>query len=484
MLKISMFWSLPFGVILIIALLVGVSFSRDLAIIPALLLGLLLVTLLLALCLRHIQLGVFVFIFSLPFERIPSVHVGGATVRFSQVMLLVLVLALCLRALKSRRITFGTSPYFPIYLLFLVTLLLSFTAMHAYSRGATVLAFMVFTSLAMWVIPACINSKTTLEHSIRALFFVTIGISIFGLYQYFGDLAGLSSALTGLRELYTKAVFGFPRVQSTELEPLYLANFLLIPLSLAATFAIRQSTRFSGAILSAVLSLGGLVLILTLSRGGYLGLAASLLVIGITNAFWLLKPRVLMLGFITTVVLALALVGIVSFTALGQKSIDETVKHFTQIGQDASALQRVRTYDQALRAFDQAPFTGVGIGNFGPFVADYPTILPPDGWAIVNNAPLEILAETGVIGLFVALVFLIVLYARSVKAFFIARDPALRASMLGLTAALSGVLVQYQFFSTFYIMHIWVLCGLIIATQNIILKDHATRTVEYVTRNS
>ena len=268
-------------------------------------------------------------------------------------------------------------------------------------------------------------------------------------------------------------VFGFPRVQSTALEPLYLANFLLIPLSLAITLTIRRTEHFSWRLLSAVIGLGGLTLILTLSRGGYIGFIASLCVVALASLFKLLQPKI-MFGFAGLIsVLTIAVFGVINFSNIGQKSIDEVERHFVNISQDASALHRLGSFDYALTAYQSAPFTGVGIGNFGPFVADYPAVLPHDGWAIVNNAPLEILAETGVFGLFTALAFLLMLFTLSYKAIFIAKDSALKAIMLGLVAACVGVLVQYQFFSTFYIMHIWALFGLMIATQVVIFNQES-----------
>ncbi|EKD76247.1 MAG: hypothetical protein ACD_43C00176G0002 [uncultured bacterium] len=65
---------------------------------------------------------------------------------------------------------------------------------------------------------------------------------------------------------------------------------------------------------------------------------------------------------------------------------------------------------------------------------------------------------------------MLMLFARSIKAWLTAtKDPLLRAVLLGLTAALGGILVQYNTFSVLYITHIWFTIGLLITVQNIIL---------------
>ncbi len=455
----------------LLAILIGVSFARNLVTVPAMLLGLLLVVTLVTLELIDAKIGLMVFIFALPFERIPSLQVGGVTVRISQVILISLLISFMLRALQRRTFWLTLSPYAPAYLLFLIALLSSFWHMQAITRGLEVCVFMIFTSLTIWIIPALVQDKAAVDRVVRVLFITTFLVSLFGLYQFVGDIIGLPTALTGLRELYTKAVFGFPRIQATALEPLYLANFLMIPLSLALTYGLRRVSHYAWWFLAAVITVPGLVLILTLARGGYVGMAASLVVILLGSVFFVLRPTVILSTLFGSFLVIIAVAALLNFSNLGQKSIDEVQKHFTQIQADASTEQRLSTFDQAIEAFNQSPYTGVGIGNFGPWVAGYPTELPKDGWAIVNNGPLEILAETGMVGAVACILFLYLLLLRSMQALFAAKDPFLRATMLGLVAAIVGVLAQYQFFSTFYIMHIWVLFGLAIAVQNIIFAE-------------
>lgn len=417
--------------------------------------------------------GLLLFFFSIPFERIPSISIGGANLRISQALLISTIIAFIIRKLKSGSFVLRWSLYLGVYLLFILSLLLSFNHMVAISRGIMVFGFILFTSLTIWIIPAMLQTKEHLNWVVRVLFWVTIAISIFGIYQFIGDMIGLPMALTGLRDVYTKAVFGYPRVQSVMQEPLYLANFLIIPLSLAITLFIRKIQLFSINFYLSFITLAGLVFILTISRGGYLGLAVAVLIIVIGNLIALIKPHVIIGAMATIMILSIGLTLAVNFSDLGQKAVEETEKHFFNALDTASTLQRFGTFEQAGEAFDDQPITGIGIGNFGPWSTNYPNQLPVSGWPIVNNQILETLAETGVVGLGALLLFLLVLIVRSFGALFRAKDPTLRATMLALIAALSGVLVQYQFFSTLYIMHIWVLIALMIAVQNIIFTERS-----------
>lgn len=80
---------------------------------------------------------------------------------------------------------------------------------------------------------------------------------------------------------------------------------------------------------------------------------------------------------------------------------------------------------------------------------------------IVNNETLELLSETGVIGLAAFLLFLIVLFRENTDHHADDAEPIRTACI----AALLGMLAQYQTFSTLYIMHVWFTIGLLLASS-------------------
>ncbi len=140
------------------------------------------------------------------------------------------------------------------------------------------------------------------------------------------------------------------------------------------------------------------------------------------------------------------------------------------LNQGESIQGRLAAYDKALGAYYHNPVLGIGIGNYGPWAKGYPTVRPVTGWDIVNNEYIELLAETGLVGTIAFGLIIVVIFARALIAFKYALDPELRALLIGLSAALVGVLIQYNFMSTLYIIHVWVLIGLLVGVQNLILK--------------
>ncbi|MBI4022605.1 O-antigen ligase family protein [Candidatus Berkelbacteria bacterium] len=418
--------------------------------------------------------GLWLILFFLPFERIPSLDVGGITVRINFFLGAVTLVAWALLWLRERRRLAPNPIRLPAYLL-AGAILLSATLALEQSRAGLVIVFILFTASFELVVVNLLTTKDRLRTALTVLWASATVVGLFAIYQFVGDVAGLSPSLTGLRELYTKAIFGFPRVQAFSIEPLYLGNFLLLPISLVASTLFLQVPGWSRPWRWALLGLLLLILVLTLSRGAYLALAAAGLVILATLPHQTLTPRhilaLLAIGLV-------ALVGAAGFVSRGQgDALARFTSHATvsDFSFGESTQGRFATYETALRAWRTSPWLGIGIGNYGPFDKGYPAG-PVDDWPIVNNEYLELLAETGVIGLGAFLVLALVLLHRSVVAYRATRDPLLTAALVGVTAAFVGTLIQYNFFSTLYIIHVWVLVGLLVAVQNLILIRAADRS--------
>ncbi|MEK7632046.1 MAG: O-antigen ligase family protein [Patescibacteria group bacterium] len=420
--------------------------------------------------LRQPLWGALSIIFLLPFERIGSVTVGGTTIRPSQVVALVLLGAWLVRSAWRGKLSWRPMPLIWPLIIFVAVSALGLTHAENMSRGVMVFAFTVFTLLVGMLIPQVITTEHDARRALHVLSITTFLVTAFGLFQFLGDLAGLPPSLTGLRDLYTKAVLGFPRVQSTALEPLYFANFLLLPLSLL-TAQLFGKVRMSGALGIPLLLLAGVAFVLTVARGGYLGFVAALLVIFALSWRYVLHPGRILAFVGTGAVVGLLALQLLSGGTDGLSSRKFT-EHITNLFTGASYEERVATFETAKRAFAEQPYIGVGPGQFGPYASTNPNVTPKEGWKIVNNLPLELLAETGAIGFGAIAVAFLILFLRSMRALVAAPSPLLRALLVGGTAAIVGMLVQYQTFSILYIMHVWVAIGLLVAFQNIALKKN------------
>lgn len=455
------------------------------AIIPVLLVGLFLTYFIL----RRPELGWLLIVFFLPFERVPTISFAGVDLKINTILgfitLFAWILALMFNAKKyppARRLESSgdwragkvqpNALAIPLSI-FVIAMMLSLSQAVAFGRAIQVLIFILFTIALSILAVNMVYSKETLKKTLLVLFASSFLVGIFGLFQFGGDVVGLPASLTLLKQGYGSVVFGFPRVQAFSMEPLYLANYLLIPIGVGlALFFNRVDIPLKRWWLIILLALLLVIFVLTVSRGGYLGLVGTFLVIGI-----LLFRRVFTWKNVLIGVAIVAIVGYGVVFALSKgeaRAVGEFLGHVTLQdlvqGQGESVEGRLKTFRHALNAWRESPIFGQGIGNYGPWNLHYPNATPPKGWDIVNNEYIEIMAETGLVGLIAYSLLLIVLIFRTFSAYKYVHDPFLRAVLVGLLAALIGILIQYNFMSTLYIIHIWVAIGLLIAVQNIILK--------------
>lgn len=454
----------PFIVLLFGAsLVVGFGASRE----PLLALAGVAAVVLFAAFIRWPLWGMVLVTFLLPFERIGSVDMAGVTIRPSQVVALLLLVAWVVRRAFRGALRWQPVPILWPLLVFFAVQAVGLASAPNQPRAVAVFGFTTFTLAVGMLVPQIVRTERHVQYVLSGLVVTTLLVSAFGLFQFLGDLAGLPTSITGLRDLYTKAVLGFPRVQSTALEPLYFANFLILPLSLIAAIALAKVRTISFAGLP-LLALGGIVFVLTVARGGYAGLAVALLIILAASWRQVLHPgRLLGLGATAVVV------GVLAMQLLSSGTNGLSVRMFTTHVQNlfvgASYEERVQTFDVAGQALREHPWFGVGPGQYGPYASINPSHEPKDGWKIVNNLPLELLAENGSIGFLAMLTAWLILVFRSLRAIRRATTPFTRAFAVGALAAFIGTLVQYQTFSIIYIMHVWVGIGLLMVSQNLVL---------------
>lgn len=432
--------------------------------------------------------GVALMAFFLPFERIPSLDIGGFTFKINHFIGGLTFIFWILALMFSRR-KFAPNPLtVPLLLMFFFFFLSGLNTENSFRQLTVYISTLIMLILYLVTINGVI-SKHHLQLTFGLLFAGAGLMSLVGMYQFFGDVAGLPAAMTGLDPGYTKVVFGFPRIHAFSKEPLYFANYLFIPLGvgLALFFANQQAKvagkttildRLRGPWLLPLIILLFINFFLTLSRGAFIALVPFAIIFSLFYARRIFSWRNTILGFIIAALSGLAVFQILE--SVSYDAFDRFLEH-AQLNdvlvkkQGESGIGRLQTYGQALSAWNVSPATGIGLGNFGPYIRNYPLEKPGSGWQIVNNEYLELLAETGILGLASFVLILIVVFGRSIAAYRAAKDEYLKAALIGLTAALVGIVVQYNFFSTLYIIHIWVLIGLIVATQNLILRPQITQ---------
>lgn len=412
--------------------------------------------------------GVILIGFFLPFERIGSLDFGSITIRISQLLALIAMGSWFARGIIRKKLVVVRNPVFWSILIFVGLAALSLLNAPNFDRSLTVLLFTVFTIVVAVFLPNVLTSENRMKAMLKAIF-IGMGVTtVFGLFQFLGDLAGLPTSITGLRDLYTKNILGFPRIQSTALEPLYFANYLLLPISLLLTLQLKKLSPFSQKVTLILLLLAGLNFVLTVSRGGYIAAAISIVFIAVFTF-----RQFLTIKNITMISAVVVLVGLLTVQFLqAEQALDKFITHAQNVFSGASYNERVETYELAYRSVLEHPLLGIGMGSFGPYASYHPYAVPGQGFRIVNNEYLELATENGLLGLAAFVLIIAIVFIRSIKAYQVTTSPYMKAVLLGLCAALLGIMVQYNTFSILYIMHVWVTIGLLMAAQQLVLNRH------------
>lgn len=415
---------------------------------------------------RDLFWGLAALVFFLPFERIPTLELAGFTLKINHIVGGLLIVFFILDLLFNKRKLKPNPAAFPVTL-FATALILSLATTTAGIRSVVFLLLDLFVIMLFLIIPQLVDTKAKFMKLITVLLWSVGVVVVFGLYQFGADTIGLPKSFSGLDPGYSSDVFGFPRVQAFSREPLYLANYLLIPLGAMAGLMFAKAAR-PGLLPLALLTL--LTFILTLSRGAFVAAAVAAVFLVIVAFRKIVNFRTVFWG---TTAAILAVVGFNTiFNRLNPDLKERFLAHATvaDYRKGESTQGRLNAFTKAIDAFNDAPITGIGPGGYGMYVLNYPNEPPSGGWFIVNNQYLELLAETGIIGLTAFLFLVVVIISRSLVAYLKTNDSFAQSMVLGLTAVFIGTLVQYNFFSTVSIIHIWVLMGLIVAAQNLALN--------------
>lgn len=410
--------------------------------------------------------------FLLPYERIPSVDVFGVTLRLSFIVAGLLILRalylVVVKRTKNLELNFTTKTL-AAFLVWVV--LTGFFAINI-GRAAQVIVFIIFTAVTALAVTV-VYEKEYLEDIIKGLLISASIVALFGAYQYLGNLFGLPNWATGMRERYSWQVFGFPRIQSTALEPLYYCSYLLLPTSIVITRLLVKGKQWRiNALLLLVFATS---IFLTVSRGGIVALVGmSTFLVG---ASLLLSTTNLRRALGTIGIVAAAFIlSLLTITYLAKPPVDKQVtggkkgsaaytKQLQNTGLEGGGDERAKVRAQALAILEEDHTRyalGIGAGQFGPY-AQNNIKDPTGGWLVVNNLPIEILVELGAIGFGLFALFVLSLVSHTVRFL-----PGSKTTTSGVVAlAILGYLfaeaIQYQTFSTLYIMHIWFAIGLLMA---------------------
>jgi putative inorganic carbon (HCO3(-)) transporter len=229
---------------------------------------------------------------------------------------------------------------------------------------------------------------------ISAYLFTTLPVAIYGLRQYFFGATALATWVDATSELATAT-----RVYSFLGNPNLLAGYL-IPAVMFAGMAIFAWPRWVPKGLAALTAvINTLCLVLTLSRGGWVGfLLGGFVLLALTVHYWSLRFT----PFWRRWAMPLLLGGATAFVVLAVLSVSSLrVRVMSMfVGRaDSSNNFRINVWAAVLEMIRDRPILGIGPGN-DAFNAVYPIYQRPRYTALsAYSVFLEVLVEAGIVGL-------------------------------------------------------------------------------------
>jgi len=200
------------------------------------------------------------------------------------------------------------------------------------------------------------------------------------------------------------------------------AAYLSMMLAVAASLFFTPLQKFHKWLAAFAVGFGGIALVSTGSRGGWISLGIGLLVVSILawrHGRWSFKV------FIPAIALT-ALLALVGHQAITARVLDDD---------GGAAYSRIPLMKLAVRMIAENPLLGVGANNFAAVLNEFVAPEFEGEWlSTVHNEFLKVWSETGIIGL-VAFVVFLVATLRSAWACTRSRDPLIGALGYGLTAA-------------------------------------------------
>lgn len=300
--------------------------------------------------------------------------------------------------------------------------------------------FMIFYSAAV-----LFRDSKTVKLVLVSIIISTLILSMLGIYQYFFVKIPTATAWVDANQFPELTT----RVYATLENPNVLGEYLGLAIPLLVGFLWASGKFRQKVFLVMVLCILTACLILTFSRGAWLGLAVSAFIFALIK-----EPRLLVLFIILTIVAPMFLPSVV-------------MNRIASIGslQDSSNAYRITIWIAALRMIKDYWLTGVGLGltAFSRVYRDYMIAGAPAVHA--HNLYLEICLELGVLGLLA--LFWMVFRGFSQALTCIAGNNRASYIIAGITAAIVGHLFHglfdYVWYSPRIVMAFWMFLGMMSA---------------------
>lgn len=336
-------------------------------------------------------------------------------------------------------------PILVFALLILISTITSIDPLGSFRDLAIHLTAMGF----MFVLVNSIKTKKDFNILITFLVIAATLVALYGLYQYkVGvDMEDKWVDAANNPDVKTRvfSVFGNPNI---------LAEYLIMIIPISISLFWYSKKLHKKAIFLGISLILMLALVLTLSRGGWIGFAFGILI------FVILIEKKLLLSIIPLVL------GGVYFLP------QSILNRISSIGnlRDSSNAYRLKMWDITLDIIRDNWLVGVGFGYI-PFKHTFETYIRTMPVYHSHNTYLQITGEMGILGLIVFLGLIFIIYKYSIKRLIKGEDRYIRTMAAGVLAGLAALLGHGAVESVLYLPRIiitfWTLVALLLALMRI-----------------
>lgn len=382
-----------------------------------------------------------------------------------------------------QRITFKqTDVSILIKILALVIIVFGFNVWSATSVSSWLTEWLKWCIIAVFVWHIQVSEKYTWTWLIFAFLLSAVANALVGLYIFFGGSGADHLVILG-RFFRAFGTFGQPN-------PFGGFMGIALPIAIMLTFShlmmLWDKFRHKKPIFSnskaILLILSGLTtlvllagLITSWSRGAWLGFGVSVIVmafaiprklstsLSVTIGIVIVAFGLLVAGLIPQSIVSRITTAATDFITIDEiRGVDITTVNY-------AVVERIAHWQAALNMTEANPVTGVGLGNYEIVYNEYRLLNWKEPLGHAHNYYLNILAETGIIGFLVFMIFWIVV-------FYITwhtrqhPDPIARAIGIGLLGSWTYIAI-HSLFDNLYVNNLFLHIGLLLGILAILNRQ-------------
>ncbi|MCP5002944.1 MAG: O-antigen ligase family protein [Planctomycetes bacterium] len=371
-----------------------------------------------------------------------STHGDGATIRLDDLLLVVIGFSWFAKAAVNKELgLFPTTPLNRGIIAYIIVCLLS-TVLGAVFGKVHITGFMFVLKyieyyIVFFMAINCVETKKQVNVFIILLLVTSAIISIYA----------ISQIPSGER---VSAPF-----EGKTGEPGTLGGYLLLILSVGIGLFLTSESRTIKVLLSGLMFINLIALMATQSRAAWIGLPFMYLCFIIMS-----KKRVMLLGVLAVIIAISPLVlpksvkERFSGTFITERGYEAEIGG-VDVPLDASASERVLSWQRILNDYKNHPILGYGVTGYG----------------FIDSQYFRTLVELGIVGLSIYLFLMYQIYRFLLESHRIARDNVGKGLTMGLLAGLTALLLHAIGSNTFIIIRImepfWFFMGLVFVLYSI-----------------